>query len=889
MLKRLSTWLAAVLGRDAFEDGLDEEVRFHIQQRSADLVRRGVPPADAERRARIAFGSIGKHKDLVRESFGLRFTDELRSDTRLALRRMRAAPGYTVVVIATLALGIGATSAMFSVLDAVLLRALPYRNPSQLVQLVDSDDRVNGGFLKKDLVTFAAQVRSLEGIAPYFRDSGYARAFLTIDGEPEQVQGAWVDALVFPTLAVPPELGRVFGAAEERARTRVAVLSHGLWIRRFGGASDVLGKVLDINGAAFQVIGVMPEAFQFPARDQVFWAPMTTNPYWNDPDLERTTDTIHTNGFFQRWQVIGRLRPGVTVAQAQADAAAILRRVSEADPDRFRSPRLTVVPLAVEISSQARSALAVLFVAVCCVLLIACTNVASLVLARGVDRTKEIAIRTALGAGRARVVRQLVVEGFMLSVCATAAGLALAFPAVRLLTAAAPGDLPRIEQAGISLPVVAFGLVLALVATLAVSAAPALQAGRRPSAEGLDLQTRGATASLGLRRLRGLLIVAEFALALTLLMGAGLLLRSLMAVESVDPGFDAHHVLALRMTVPHASAARLATVHDAVLERVAALAGVRYVGAVNDLFEPTTPNRLGLRAIDGRPVDAKDHWTALTWKTVSGEFFQAMGASLLKGRYFNARDTANSPLVAVIDDSMARRYWPGGEPLGARIKGQDPRGSHDDWVTIVGVVRDMRRSGLEYDPSPHVFEWYKQSGPDSTENIVASAAGDPRLLAASLRRAVRAEDASAVLSGPDVLDDLLSTQLAPRRFEAWLLGLFSAIALILASIGIYGVMHYSVSQRRQEIGVRMALGARPADVLLLVERQGLELALAGVAIGAVGAAFVAPLMSTLLFGVRPFDPLTVCAVVTAQLGIAVIACSVPARQAARVDPVEVLR
>lgn len=889
MLKRLSSWLGAVLRRDAFEDDLDDEVRFHVQQRTADLIRRGLSPAEAARRARIAFGSIERHKDLARESFGLRLCDEWRADLRLALRRMRAAPGYTLVVIATLALGIGANTAIVSVIDAVMLRPLPYRDASRLVLLTDPDDRVNGGFLKKDIGTVAGQLRGFDGFAAYYRDSGYSRAFLTIDGEPEQAQGAWVSGALFPIMGVAPEVGRVFGQDEERAGTRVAVLSHGLWVRRFAGTPDVLGKVLTINGAGFQIIGVMPESFQFPARDQVFWAPMTTNPYWNDPDLERTADTIHTRGFFQRWQVIGRLRPDVTLAQAQSDAQAVLRHVEQAGPDRFRSRRLTVEALRADLSGRARTTLSMLFVAVCCVLLIACTNVASLILARGADRAKEIAVRTALGANHARVLRQFLVEGLLLSGCATAAGIGLAWVAVPLLITSAPGDLPRIEQAGVSVPVLGFALGLALVATLAVSAGPALQAARWRTSEGLDLQTRGATSSRALRHVRGLLIVAEFAIALTLLMGAGLLFRSLATVESVDPGFDAHPVLALRMTVPRASPGRLAALHAAVLARVAALPGVRYAGAVNDLFEPSAPNRLGLRAIDGRPVDAESHWTALSWKSVSGDFFQAIGASLLKGRYFNDGDTAESPLVAIIDESMARRYWPDGDPLGARIKGQDPRGPHDDWITIIGVVRDMRRSGLEYDPTPHVFEWFRQSGVDSTENIVARAAGDPRALAASLRSAVRAEDRTAVLSGPDTVDDLLAGQLAPRRFETWLLGLFSAIALILASVGIYGVMHYSVSQRRQEIGVRMALGARPADVLRLVEREGLELALAGVALGAIGAAFVVPLMSNLLFGIQPFDPLTAGAVVTALLGIAACACYVPARQAAHVDPVEVLR
>jgi len=813
----------------------------------------------------------------------------LLQDVRYALRTLRKAPAFSAAVVLTLALGIGANAAIFSVIEAVVLRALPYHAPERIALLADADNHEDGGFLYQDFSAFQTEGRSFEQLAIYYRDSGYSRATLNGSGEPEQVQGAWVSSNLFPLLGVAPTLGRPFGPDEEARRERVVLVSHGLWVRRFGSAPDVIGKSLSINGAAFRIIGVMPATFQFPARDQVFWAPLTTNPYWDDPALTTIIDPRHVRFFYQRWQVVGRLRPGVTVAQAQAESSAILQRTAEAAPNKFRVRALQVVPLRVELSGNTRLALTVLFVAVCCVLLIACSNVANLVLARGAGREREMAIRTALGARRGRLVRQLLTEGFVLAAFAAACGLALAFAGIRALVAFSPSNIPRLNEAGVDAGVLGFAFGLSLLATILFGLGPALRLARSDAQDALSLGTRSATASRALRQARGLLVSLEFALALVLLTGAGLLLRSFVAVESVDPGFEPKHVLTLHMAVPAATPVRLSALHQSVLERLRVLPGVEAAGAIDNLFEPGNPNILGLRAIDGRAAEPRDQWTALIWKSVSGDYFQAIGATLLRGRYFTDQDGPDAPLVAVIDESMARRYWPNQDPIGARIKGQDPRGHHDDWVTIIGVVRDMRRSGLEYRPTPHVFEWYRQAEPSNTEDYVVRTTGDPRALAASLRGAVRALDAGAILSPVTTVDDLLSAQLAPRRFQTWLLGLFSALALLLASVGIYGVMHYSVAQRTHEIGVRVALGARPADILRLVTGEGLRLALLGAVLGFIGALELTPLISNLLFGIRATDPLTFAAVVATLLAVALLACYVPARRAARVDPMEALR
>jgi putative ABC transport system permease protein len=810
-------------------------------------------------------------------------------DFRHATRALFKSPGFTTTAVLTLALGIGANTAIFSVIEAVMLRALPYRDSSRLVLIADAEHGDDGGFLYKDLAAFKEQSRSFEDLAVYFRNSGYSRATLNAGNEPQQMQGAWVTANLFRMMGVGPEIGRVFTQEEEARQDRVVVLSHRLWTQRFAGLRDVLDKTISINGLPFRIIGVMPAVFQFPAPDQMFWAPLTTNPSWGDPAVTTQFDPRHSPGFYQRWQMIARLRGDTSFRQAQLDTDINLHRLAEYAPDPFRVHDLRLVPLQVTISGNTRLALTVLFVAVGFVLLIACTNVANLVLARGTGRAHEIAIRTALGASRSRLIWQLVAESLFLAIAAAVVGAALAFAGIPLLLRFGPPNIPRLEQAGLDITVLVFTFGLSLLTTVLVGLGPALHISRRDPKEALVSMTQSATASRGLRRARNLLVVGEFAISAVLLSGAGLLLRSLLAVEAVDPGFEPRHVLTLRMAVPDASPTRLAGLHEQVLRRLSKLPGVAYVGAISDLFEPGRPGLLGLRAIEGRSVEPEQQWTALTWNTVSGDYFQAIGASLLKGRYFNDQDTAQSPLVVIVDESMSRRYWPGQDPVGAHIKGQDPRGHDDQWLTIIGVVRDMHRSGLENTTTPHVYEWYRQAGVSGTDNLVVRAAGDPRALATSLRVTVRAEASTAILSSVNTVEDLLSEQLAPRRFQAWLLGLFSSFALLLAGIGIYSVMHYAVAQRTHEIGVRIALGARPVHVIGLVETEGLRLAMAGMSLGLIGALIFSHLMSSLLFGVHPTDPLTLTAVVSVLMVAALVACYIPARRAMRVDPMIALR
>ncbi|HXX22714.1 MAG TPA: ABC transporter permease [Terriglobia bacterium] len=809
-------------------------------------------------------------------------------DVRYGLRMLARNPGFTAVAVLTLALGIGANTAIFSVVEAVLLRPLPYANPSRLELLVDAQDPKDGGLLYKDFKACRSQSKTYEDLAVYYRDSGYSRVTLTAAAEPESVQGAFVSANFFPLMGVAPLIGRTFTPAEETRRDRVVMLSHGLWLRRFGGSTDAIGKTLQIDGMNSQVIGVMPPTFQFPARDQQFWAPITTNRYWDDPALTTNIEPQHTRYFYARWQVIGRLQPGATIQQAQAEMDTIFARIDRTDPDQNRATGIRVVPLRVNLSGNTFRAFAVLFSAVFFVLLIACSNVANMLLARAAARQGEMAVRTALGAAPTRLIRQLLTESGLLGLVAGSLGLLLAVYGIHILVATGPPDIPRLEQTRLDPAVLAFILGISLVAALICGLAPVwriLQTHRDISFKvGHDRAGHG-----GAMRTRSVLVVAQFALAVVLLTGAGLLIHSFLAVEAVHLGFQPQHVLTMRVTLPsHASNARRQALHEEVLRRVQELPGVESVGAISDLFELGSMSNLGLRAIDGRTPEPRQLWTPMIWKTVSGDFFQALGVRLLRGRYFSEQDGPGPPLVVIIDESMAHRYWPGGDPVGQRIKGLDSRGAHDDWVTVIGVVSDMRRNGLERQSIPHVFEWYRQAG-DTPRDLVVHATGDPRALAASLRQVVRELDPSAILSAVTTLEEQLSEQLSPRRFETWLLSLFSFVAIVLAGVGMFGLMHYSVAQRTHEIGVRLALGAGRGDVLKMVIGQACKLALAGVGIGVVGAMELTRFLTSLLYGVRASDPLTFVAVPLILTLVALLASYVPARRATKVDPMVALR
>jgi predicted permease len=871
--------LRALIRRTAVEDEMDEELRFHFELQVEKHVGSGLTRVEAERRARMEFGAVESMKEGCREARGVTAIETTGQDVRYAVRVLRKSPAFTVIAAMTLALGIGANTAIFSVIEAVILRALPYKQPGRLVVSTD-------GITYSAFQLWKSQSRAFEDMAVYYRNFGRSRVTLTGASEPESVQGGFVSSNFFPLMGIAPMRGRWFTSDEEVRHERVIVLSYGLWMRRFGGSSDAVGRTLQIDGTNSQVIGVMPATFQFPARDVQFWAPITTNRYWSEAPL---IDLEHNRGYWARWEAVARLKSAVIMDQAQAELSAINTRLQREAPDPNRLTNISVVPLRVELSANTRLAIYVLFAAVCCVLLIACSNVANLLLARGAGREREMAVRTALGAGRWRLVRQLLTESAVLALLSGGLGLLLAALGIRALAAYAPSDIYRLDEASIDVGVLVFAVAVSLVAAVLCGLAPAWTIARSDPNDSLKSGTRGAAGSMGLTRTRGALIVLEFALSVVLLTGAGLLVRSFLAVEAVDPGFRPERVMTMQITFPEGTSdATRRELDELTIARVRAIPGVCAVGAINGLLDDEQPADFGVRAVEGHAPEPRTAWAPFTWNNIRGDFFPAMGARLLRGRFFNEQDGIDSPLVVVIDESMARRFWLHEDPVGKRFKGFDKRGRNDEWATVIGVVEDMRRYGREHNPAAHAYEWYKQSGRIPSDLVVRTA-GDPKTLPATLRSVVRGLDRTAILSPVRTVEQELSDQLAPRRFQTWLLSLFSLMAVVLASVGIYGVMHYSVAQRTHEIGIRMALGARPGNVVRMVIGQGISLAVIGLAAGLVGAWWLTRLVSNLLFGVTATDPVTFGAVAILLTVVAILASSIPALRAARVDPLSALR
>ncbi len=810
-------------------------------------------------------------------------------ELRHACRSLRRTPGFTIIATVTLAIGIGATTAIFSLVDAVLLRPLPYQDPSRLVFISVDPNSPTGGIYESNYAALASDTRVFDGVARYYRNSGWSRVTLT-GREPESVQGAFVSANVFSVMGVAPAIGRALTDGDEARRDRVVVLSDKLWKRRFGASPTVVGTTMQVDGVSAEIVGVMPASFQFPAPDAQFWAPITTNRFWTDPAV-RVKSADRNRFFYTRWQAIGRLRPGVDAQTAQAALNILAGRLPETDPVIDAGFGLSVIPLRLEIAANTRLTLLMLFGAVSAVLLIGCANIANLTVARGTTRRRELAIRAALGAGRGRLVRQLFTESLTLAAIAAALGLVVAVVAIQALVRFAPAGIPRLDEARVDVGVLAFTGALSMCTAVLFGLVPAWKISRSDPSDALRSGTARSGHAASATRLRGLLVIVEFALAVLLLAAAGLLVRSAVAIRAVDPGFNADRILTMRIAMPAATPdRRTRALADEVRQRLRTLPGVRAVGAIDAVFELGAIANFGLRSIDGRQLsEGPATWSApLSLKTVSGDYFQAMGAPLLRGRLFSDDDDPKSPLVAIVDESMARRYWPRQDPIGQRFKGQDHRGVHDDWITVVGVVGDMRRHGLDRQPTAHVYLPQRQEG-SVTPDLVVRTAGDPKAVAASVRGVVRSLDATAILSPATTLEQQIDLQLAPRRFQTWLLGLFSLVALVLAGVGIYGVMHCAAAERRQEMGIRMALGAQRRGVVGMMLRDALMLAAVGLAAGLLGALWVTRLIANLLFGVTPADPLTFAVVSVFLMAVAAGASVLPAWRAARVDPLVALR
>jgi putative ABC transport system permease protein len=804
-------------------------------------------------------------------------------DISYAIRGFRKNRGVTAVTVLSLALAIGATTAVFSLVNAVLLRALPYRDAGRIVMLWTTN-ALNGALEQNtslpNLRDWKARSRTFEDMAAYREFDGP----LMKPGEPrfetDWIGYAAVTGNFFPLLGRAAALGRVFGTDDVLQRRPVAVISHRLWRRSFGAAAEVTGKVLNIGGLDLEVIGVMAEDFWFPTKAVDLWMPASLNPAWHS-GLENRARRFGP--------VFGRLKPDVGLERARTEMRGIAAQLQQEYPAENADLGVNVIPLHVQvIGTSVPFMLAMLLGAVTFVLLIACANVANLQLARGMARRHEISLRAALGAGRRRIARQLMTESVLVACIGGGLGLTLAGPIVRALSAFAPRNIARLDDIPIDMTVLLFTFVLSVMTGLLFGLVPALRISRDGSNELLHASSRNVTGSHSARTLRGALVVCEFALAVVLLAGTGLLIRSLLAVRSVESGFRDRDVVTAQLRFHNAlPRARRVALYTEAMERLGHLPGVRSVGAISTMFWDANVPKFGLRAVEGKSAESRDQWSTLTWTTIAGGYFQALSVPLRRGRFFTDGDRRDAPPVVLVNETMARRFWPGEDPIGKRIKGFDARGRNDEWVTVVGVVGDVRSHGLERAPIAQIFEAQAQSL-DETENLVVSATAAEGI-AVAIRKAVGELDRSAVVSDIATLDRVLGEQSSQRRFETSLLSAFAALALALAGAGIFGMMHYAVLQRTQELGIRMALGARRRQVLALVLRDGVGLAALGVGLGVAASAALTRTMASLLFGVTPADPMTFAAVCIALMALAVAGCWLPAARASRVDPMLALR
>ena len=796
----------------------------------------------------------------------------LLQDLRYATRRLLKSPGFASVAVGALALGIGANTAIFSVVNSVLLRPLPYPAPEQLVQLWESRPQQNMPRVEiapHEFLAWADQCRSFQRLAA----TDVAEYNLTGRGEPERVTGALVTAGYFPLLGVAPAQGRAFLEEEDRpGASNVVVLGHELWQNRFNSDPSVVGQTVSLDGVACAVVGVLPRGFRLPGGAALA-----------RPIAFSSEDRAQPGSHFLN--VFGRLKDGVTLAQAEAEMAAVAARVEQSLGGTNVGHRVAVVSLHEQVAGGARTSLLVLLGAVALVLLIACANVANLLLARAAARRREVAVRAALGASRWRIVRQLLAESLLLSGLGGAVGLLLAVWGVDLLVGLDPTGVQRAGEVKLDWRVLAFTFGLSLLTGLLFGLAPALQASKTDFVESLKEGGRSGQ-GLARSRLRGALVVAEVALTLVLLVGAGLLLKSFGRLLAVDPGIDPHNVLTMDVALPPAKYAepqRITAFYERLLQEAAALPGVRAAGAVSVLPLAGDDSSNFVR-IEGRAPLPPGQALRAGRRNVSADYFRAIGIPLKRGRAFTPADTAEAQRVLVINEAMARSFFAGEDPVGKRVR----TGDKSPWVEVVGVVGDVRHRGLDVDTRPEMFFPQLQT-PSRQMTLVVRAAGDPEALAAPLRERVRAIDPDQPVGNVKTMEAWLSESVASRRFSAAVLGVFAAVAAGLAALGLYGVVSYSVAQRTHEIGLRVALGARPRDVLRLVIGQGMSLTLIGVAVGVAAALALTRVMSGLLFGVGATDAGVFVTVPLLLAAVAMLACYVPARRATKVDPMVALR
>ncbi|HUK30993.1 MAG TPA: ABC transporter permease [Candidatus Acidoferrum sp.] len=881
-----------ILRRSREEHELDEELRFDWERRVEANVAAGMTREEAEMAAKREFGGVDLAKEECRDERGARWLEDLWQDVRFGLRMLRKNPGFTAIAILTLALGIGANTAIFSVVNGVLLNPLPYPEPDQLVTLDQSKPNFSTGSVPyPNFQDWRRDNKSFSAMAAY-RTYGYS---MTGTGEAEAVKALFITSDYFPMLGVSPVMGRSFTPNEDVIGAGNAVMiTEGLWKRKFGSSQNVLGRIVTLDGKDYVIVGVVPASFAPPTRNSLkpeIFAPLAE---WTNPSF---TDGSRSAGL--GIHAIGRLKPGVTIEQARADMDAISKNLTEAFPTTNKNTGASVRPLRTVMLGSVRPFLLLLLGAVGFVLLIACVNVANLSLARSTARGREFAIRTALGARRGRVLRQLLTESVVLAIAGGGLGLVFAKWCTQAALEALPQALPRAGEVRLDARVLLFTLAASVFAGILFGLAPALKVSKSDVQETLREGGRGASGAR--HRAQGMLVVVEMALALVLLIGAGLLVRSLSALWSVDPGFRPDNVLTFGISMPpamiKANPDAIRSMGREIQEHLAATPGVQAISYIWGAF-PLRGDDEALFWMDGQPKPKNVFEMNWALKYVVGpEYLQAMGIVLERGRFFTTRDDEHAPPVIVIDDALAKKFFGSEDPVGKRLNMED----YDTPAEIIGVVRHVKQWSLDADEKnelqAQVYQAFAQLSDGSVKGIpsgvgvVVHSAGVAPGLLDSIRQVNTRMCKEQVISGPQTMDELIAVSIATKRFSMILLGTFAIVALVLASIGLYGVISYLVGQRTHEIGVRIALGAQGGDVVRWVLGQGARMAVGGVAIGLVASAGLTRLLAkeSLLFGVSATDPLTFAGVAIGLTVVAMAACWIPARRAMRVDPIIALR
>jgi len=898
-LRALALRLAALFGKRRQDSELAAELESHLALHIEENLRAGMSPEEARRQAILRLGGLERTKEIYRDQQGLPVLETLFQDVRYGLRILRKNPGFTAVAIATLALGIGANSAIFTVVNGVLLRPLPYEDPERLMSVfgsAPSKGLPHFGASPPDFRMLRQQNHTFAGLSAYYQ------ANFNVSGTdtPERLSAMVVSADYFTTLGVQPLHGRNFLPDEEKWGSHlVTIVSEGFWQTHLNSDPNLAGKTVHLDGEPYQIIGVMPSTFYTPVAKLEAWVSMAWRPKDNFDS--------HNNYFLN---MIGRVKPDVSRQQAYADLNAVMSAIAQQFPEN-KGIGVDLQPLQEAWVGKARPALLVLVGAAGLVLLIACVNLANLLLARSASRLKEIAVRSALGANRSRLMRQLVTESVLLSLLGGALGLALAYLALGLLPLASK-VLPRVEHIRVDTQVLFFTLVVSLATGALFGLLPALESSRNKKlSESLKEGGRTAQPSRGSSRLRSGLVISEVALALVLLIGSGLALRSLQRLLQVDAGFAPDHILTFDVALPDSyhdpqpdptrigAPPRVIAFHRELVSRIEQIPGVQAAGAISSL--PLQGEHWGkfFVPLDRALPTSMDSVANVQYRSVYGHYFTALRIPLIKGRLLNEHDQSTTALSVVVNEALVRKYWPNQEPIGKTILLTPPEnlippellphGYHVPKLTVVGVVADTHYGSLNEEPAPVVYGSILQHDYSTSPAFTVRADGDPTALVTAVRAALAQVDKNLPMADVSTMDEIMSTSVAQPRLEAVLLGLFGGLAMLLAAVGIYGVMSYSVSQRTSEIGVRMALGAARGDVLLLICKQGLRLAAVGLAAGLALALGATRLMSKVLFGVSPTDPLTFASIIVILAVVALLACYVPARRATRVDPMVALR